>query len=480
MSENTSGSETKEQKSAGQNGASRGIDGSSVANAVIVFCLIVLAAAGVCVFLKSNYSTNAATADPNTVAAASNHSPAPASDAGGNANVTNPGGIDPAVLAAHPELNASVTYQLPGGEQTLDGKTMINWLVPNGDGTYTRDEATWNQHLSGYVAEMADSVDTINRNRTFHATDIGDVTLNTGGYYGWVVDQDTEAARLSADIESQNTVTREPAYSSREVATTYNNCGIGQSYAEIDLSRQHMWIYKDGVMVFDTDIVSGQMDEAHYTPEGVYLLLNKEKDAILKGDQLPDGSRTYEQPVSYWMPITNSGIGLHDASWKNVFGGLEYINNGSHGCINLPPDVAGTVYDLITMSMPIVLYYSQPYELREAPESALEQYYRRKEDEAKAAGADTNSEAFTDADGDGLPDNISYADADGDGIPDSPSDTGTASDSSGRSSAGTGEQQENAGADRNDPKKLYPICDNGLCDTDGNGVGDTDPSLLGY
>ncbi|MCR4654269.1 MAG: L,D-transpeptidase [Eubacterium sp.] len=479
MSENNSGSESKEQSTSGK------VDGSSVANAVIIFCALVLAVAGVCIVLKSKYETNAAaTTDPKAATApaeAGSSASSAASNTGtATAGTVNANGIDPAVLAAHPELNASVTYQLPGGEQTLDGKTMVGWLVPNGDGTYTRDEATWNQNLSNYVAEMAGSVDTLNKERTFHATGLGDVTLNTGGYYGWVVDQNTEIARLSSDIESGNTVTREPAYSSREVATAANNCGIGQSYAEIDLSRQHLWIYQDGALVFETDIVSGQMDEAHYTPEGVYLLLNKEKDAVLKGDQLPDGSRTYEQPVSYWMPITHSGIGLHDASWKNVFGGLEYINNGSHGCINLPPDVAGTVYELITMSMPIVIYYSQPYELREAPESALEQYYKRKEDEAKAAGADTNSEAFTDADGDGIPDNISYTDADGDDIPDAPAGETTPAASASSSATETTGKTDDTAADKNDPKKLYPICDNGLCDTDGNGVGDTDPSLLGY
>jgi lipoprotein-anchoring transpeptidase ErfK/SrfK len=299
--------------------------------------------------------------------------------------------------------------------------------------------------------------------------------MNTGSYYGWVIDQNNEIARLNADIEAQNTIVREPVYSSREITTDADNNGIGQNYAEIDLSRQHLWIYKDGALVFETDIVSGSMDEAHYTPEGIYLLLNKEKDAVLKGDQLPDGSRTYEQPVSYWMPITHSGIGLHDASWKSVFGGLEYINNGSHGCINLPPDVAPSVYELISMSMPIVIYYSQPYELREAPESALELYYKRKADAEQAAGTDTSSEAFADADGDGIPDNLSYTTDTSSS--DAPSGTTVTTESS---PDADGTPSITQTAEKKDPRQLYPLCDNGLCDTDGNGVGDTDPSLLVY
>ncbi len=42
-------------------------------------------------------------------------------------------------------------------------------------------------------------------------------------------------------------------------------------------------------------------------------LTYKQRDATLKG-------QGYASPVKFWMPF-NGGIGFHDASWRNTFGG---------------------------------------------------------------------------------------------------------------------------------------------------------------
>lgn len=52
------------------------------------------------------------------------------------------------------------------------------------------------------------------------------------------------------------------------------------------------------------------------------------------------------------------GEGLHDAPWKSSFGGDIYKTDGSHGCVNLPTDVAGTIYNNIQAGMAIVIYKS--------------------------------------------------------------------------------------------------------------------------
>ena len=64
----------------------------------------------------------------------------------------------------------------------------------------------------------------------------------------------------------------------------------------------------------------------------------------------------YEQPVQYWMPF-DGGIGFHDANWRDDFGGDIYLTSGSHGCINLPPENAAVLYDLIQYDVPIVCFY---------------------------------------------------------------------------------------------------------------------------
>jgi len=256
---------------------------------------------------------------------------------------------------------ASITYQLLGGDQVLDGNTTKDWLSVDENGNYYKDDAVWNQHIQDYVSALAERVNSIGSTRPFNATGIGRIEVS-GGSYGNLLNGEKEIAQLTEELNTGAVVTRQPNYTYWDVSL--DNDGFGNTYVEIDLSRQHLWIYTDGQLSLETDIVSGTMDEGNYTPPGVFLLQNKQQNAILRGKKDPEtGKYEYESPVKYWMPF-NGGIGLHDADWKWAFGGTEYLYNGSHGCINLPPEVAGQVYDLVHYEMPIIVYYSQPYELR--------------------------------------------------------------------------------------------------------------------
>ncbi|MCI1328661.1 MAG: L,D-transpeptidase [Lachnospiraceae bacterium] len=171
------------------------------------------------------------------------------------------------------------------------------------------------------------------------------------------MNQDAEIQQLTSELESGTVTTREPNYSSREVTT--ENGGFGSSYIEVDLSRQHMWVYQNGSVILESDVVSGKMTRDRYTPSGVFQLAYKEKDRDLKGEIDPStGEPSYVSHVNNWMPF-NGGIGFHDASWRSSFGGTIYINSGSHGCVNLPTSFAPKLYDVISKDMPIVVYYSQ-------------------------------------------------------------------------------------------------------------------------
>lgn len=77
---------------------------------------------------------------------------------------------------------------------------------------------------------------------------------------------------------------------------------------------------------------------------------------MLRGKQLANGKYEYETKVNYWMPF-NGGIGFHDASWQPYFGGDRYLEGGSHGCINMPPDSAAELYNIIQYNVPIVCFY---------------------------------------------------------------------------------------------------------------------------
>ena len=56
------------------------------------------------------------------------------------------------------------------------------------------------------------------------------------------------------------------------------------------------------------------------------------------------------------MPFVGN-VGFHSASWRNSFGGSIYINNGSHGCVNLSEASAKQLYSLVEKGDPVVTYY---------------------------------------------------------------------------------------------------------------------------
>ena len=249
---------------------------------------------------------------------------------------------------------ASITYTFGDETVTLDGSTIKDWLNFDEKGQLIRDDASFQQHIADYVAQLAASHDTVGTEREFHTTS-GRTVYVYGSAYGWQIDQASEVAQLTQEIQSGTQTVRDPVYSM--TANSYGVNDLGNTYIEVDLSEQHMYYYQNGEDIFESDIVSGNMSYAdRQTPAGIFTLYYKKSPDVLRGKQLPNGKYEYEQPVTYWMPF-NGGIGFHDASWQPYFGGDRYLEGGSHGCINMPPDKAGELYDIIQYGVPIVCFY---------------------------------------------------------------------------------------------------------------------------
>ena len=63
----------------------------------------------------------------------------------------------------------------------------------------------------------------------------------------------------------------------------------------------------------------------------------------------------YANPVSFWMPF-DGGRGLHDAPWRDAYGGNIYVTNGSHGCVNIPYDKMAVIYNNLQIGHAVVVY----------------------------------------------------------------------------------------------------------------------------
>lgn len=132
------------------------------------------------------------------------------------------------------------------------------------------------------------------------------------------------------------------------------NGGLGKDYIAVSLGQQHLWVYKDNKVVASVDIVSGTNNGHDNTPTGVFYIGYKQSPSVLRGKN-SDGSN-YASKVSRWMPFTEEGCGIHDASWRTRWGAHEWQTNGSHGCLNVRPSQIDSVWNNVSKDEPIAIF----------------------------------------------------------------------------------------------------------------------------
>jgi hypothetical protein len=236
---------------------------------------------------------------------------------------------------------SEITYTFGKQKETLDGSTINKWLTVDANLKVTFNES----EVKNYVDVLSKRHNTIGSMRNFKTSQGRTINVG-GGDYGWSINSAKETKALITALKEGKTIEKEPAYI--QTALSHSNNDIGNTYVEIDLTNQHLWFYKNGTLISQGDIVTGNVSSNHKTPGGIYKLKYKQKDAVLRGVD-------YASPVTFWMPF-NGGIGIHDANWRDSFGGNIYRTNGSHGCINSPYYLAKAIFNNIEAGIPIVCY----------------------------------------------------------------------------------------------------------------------------
>lgn len=234
-----------------------------------------------------------------------------------------------------------IQYDWNGSEVKLDSSTFGNWILVNGTEISYDEDA-----IKKWLSEQAYQYDTYGKERQYTTLDGRVKSLKNGGY-GWRTDRSAELEALEEDIRSGETISKEPIYS--YTAMQKGQDDIGNTFVEIDLSKQHLYLVEEGEVIFESDFVSGNLSNGNGTPPGLFGITYKERNATLKG-------ANYTSKVSYWMPF-NGNIGMHDATWRREFGGDIYITSGSHGCINLPLLSAQFIFDHVDKGYPVICYY---------------------------------------------------------------------------------------------------------------------------
>ena len=244
---------------------------------------------------------------------------------------------------------STVHYTIDGADENVDKKRILSFLNINEDGNVSLND----DKITQYVQYLASTYNTYGDVRKFKTSKKDTIKIG-GGDYGWVIDKPAEKEQLLKDLKGGTPVEREPVYEQRAEKSGLDD--IGDTYIEIDYTNQHLWYYKDGKLVTDTDIVSGNINRGNGSPDGIYKIVYKERNATLVGEN-------YASNVKYFMPFAYN-VGIHDASWRHgKFGEEIYKTNGSHGCINVPEDIAEKLFETVETGTPVIAYYREPVKL---------------------------------------------------------------------------------------------------------------------
>ncbi len=246
--------------------------------------------------------------------------------------------------------NCGISYRF--GDEIVDVSAgdVSKWLILDENGDFTFDEhgdLAWDREaLISYVDTFLEPYNTLGGTRRFQTTR-GDVVTIKGGTYGNKIDMKAEREYLLNAFTDGVHEVHEPKYLKEARFKGLND--IGDTYIEIDMGNQTLYYYQNGELIIHTPIVTGNMMRRRNTPSAVCYVYGKQKNRTLRGPG-------YASFVHFWMPVKN-GIGIHDAPWRDEFGGEIYKRDGSHGCINTPYDPMEQLYALTEIGTPVVMFY---------------------------------------------------------------------------------------------------------------------------
>lgn len=118
----------------------------------------------------------------------------------------------------------------------------------------------------------------------------------------------------------------------------------------VDRSEQRLYAFDGDELFLDSAISTGL--ELTPTPRGTFTIFKKTPSRYMQGP-LPNlvDRQVYDLPGVPWnLYFTDGGAVIHGAYWHNSFG-----SRYSHGCVNLPPEVAHTLYTWADLGTKVIV-----------------------------------------------------------------------------------------------------------------------------
>ena len=257
---------------------------------------------------------------------------------------------NPDLVATYEKYKAAnfqkITIDMTGATEVLETPDIIAMWDENGP---SKDK------IREYVYTLRDKYDTYEEQRPFVTSYGNEIMVGSRtDTYGFLIDVEGTVEAINTAMASKAIQSIAPVWQAVGWTRTANGGDIGHTYIEVSIDSQMLWAYYNGELVRTAYVVSGLMDKFD-TPRGVYSVLLKKTDTFLEGEEEPGGKK-WKNHVDFWMALTWSGIGLHNADWRSEFGGGIYQWGGSHGCVNMDYDDAEYLYNTFGHGTPVVIW----------------------------------------------------------------------------------------------------------------------------
>ncbi len=286
----------------------------------------------------------------------------------------------PEIYATEPELRSKVdacnpvvlrwlTWKINDNvSETVGPEQIYRWC------TYKDGKVSFKKKaIKKFVEKLCFKYKTVGVTRTFknHA---GKKIRVTGGDYGWqlvydsmlkqlmnALKKDMDPAMQKAYMENPGpeqekalTINKKPKYANTAFQFNSEDKTLDwdtKNFTEISLSKQKVYVWRKGKVVFTCKTISGRPVKDRQTRTGAYFIKEHQPHRVLKGED-------YETPVDNWVRITWTGTGFHAAPWQpwSRWSKTLYQSRGSHGCLNLSYADSKKIYDLVKYREIVFIY----------------------------------------------------------------------------------------------------------------------------
>ncbi len=189
------------------------------------------------------------------------------------------------------------------------------------------------------------------------------------GRLRWRVDQAADQLQKAQTLAQVEAATGALRYRDALILQTLGTRAPEKAIT-ISLSEQRLRAFEHGKLVWWAYVTTGR--PGLETDVGSHQVLRKDSPWTMHSPwpkELPDGRANPwwypDTPVRWVMWFTNTGEGIHDASWRSVFGpGTNFPHgdvdpgapNGTHGCVNLPAWRMAWLWDWTPYGTPVIVY----------------------------------------------------------------------------------------------------------------------------